>query len=271
VRPPACTAPATSASTGGAPGTRSRPGSVRVEAVGSVWLRSPLVRGGWIGSSRITARSCPSRDGGRTEMAASWPSSLPSPAGAAHFCSRRGVTPNLCPPSAFSGRERTTGRCASGWRGPSTVSSPADGLTAIDGAMLEPLGVGIHHGGNLAHLRPGTSVGVFGWPGPSASSASRSRGRRGPPARRNRPREPSAPARAARDLGPRPSRRGRREAKAILRSVGPRPRRGDRGSGGAGRGRRGRRVGRPGDGSCSPASPPTSASASRSRAPDARA
>ena len=36
-----------------------------------------------------------------------------------------------------------------------------DGLTAADGAMLEPLGVAIHTV-DLAHVRPGMSVGVFG-------------------------------------------------------------------------------------------------------------
>jgi L-iditol 2-dehydrogenase len=37
----------------------------------------------------------------------------------------------------------------------------AEGFTAADGAMLEPLGVAIHTV-DLAHVRPGTSVGVFG-------------------------------------------------------------------------------------------------------------
>jgi L-iditol 2-dehydrogenase len=36
-----------------------------------------------------------------------------------------------------------------------------EGLTATDGAMLEPLGVAIHTV-DLAHVKPGSSVGVFG-------------------------------------------------------------------------------------------------------------
>jgi L-iditol 2-dehydrogenase len=46
------------------------------------------------------------------------------------------------------------------WPTPNLFPLP-EGLTATDGAMLEPLGVAIHTV-DLAHVRPGASVGVFG-------------------------------------------------------------------------------------------------------------
>ena len=70
--------------------------------------------------------------------------------------------PNLCPTIRFSGQGDDDGSMREWMAWPERCLFPLpDGLTAADGAMLEPLGVAIHTV-DLAHVRPGMSVGVFG-------------------------------------------------------------------------------------------------------------
>jgi len=68
--------------------------------------------------------------------------------------------PEPLPRDPVLGQATTTARCASGWRGRALPLPAPEGLTAADGAMLEPLGVAIHTWTSLTSA--GTSVGVFG-------------------------------------------------------------------------------------------------------------
>lgn len=82
------------------------------------------------------------------------------PCGACELC-RQGH-PNLCPGVVFSGHGITDGALRQELPWPSDYLYPLpDGLTDADGAMLEPLGVAIH-AVDLAGLKPGMQVGVFG-------------------------------------------------------------------------------------------------------------
>ena len=70
--------------------------------------------------------------------------------------------PNLCPQVIFAGHDKTDGalREFMAWDEQCLFALP-DALTFEDGVMLEPLGVAIH-AVDLAHLKPGMRVGVFG-------------------------------------------------------------------------------------------------------------
>jgi len=70
--------------------------------------------------------------------------------------------PNLCPEVHFAGHGDVDGalREVMAWEEKCLVPLP-DSLTYADGAMLEPLGVALH-AVDLAHLRVGMTVGVFG-------------------------------------------------------------------------------------------------------------
>jgi L-iditol 2-dehydrogenase len=76
------------------------------------------------------------------------------------FCLRG--HPNLCPEVRFAGHGEVDGalREVMAWDEKCLVPIP-DSLTYADGAMLEPLGVALH-AVDLAHLRVGMTVGVFG-------------------------------------------------------------------------------------------------------------
>jgi len=82
------------------------------------------------------------------------------PCGECEHC-LRGDT-NLCPSVRFAGHSTEDGgmREFACWPARLLHQLP-DTLSDADGAMLEPLGVAIH-AVDLAHLRPGMSVGVFG-------------------------------------------------------------------------------------------------------------
>jgi L-iditol 2-dehydrogenase len=82
------------------------------------------------------------------------------PCGACEHCLRG--DPNLCPKIIFAGHGGVDGalREYMAWDINCLYQLP-DGLTDEDGAMLEPLGVAIHTI-DLAHLKVGMSVGVFG-------------------------------------------------------------------------------------------------------------
>jgi L-iditol 2-dehydrogenase len=70
--------------------------------------------------------------------------------------------PNLCEEIRFAGHGENDGglREWMAWPERCLVPLPA-GLNEADGALLEPLGVALH-AADLAHLRPGARVGVFG-------------------------------------------------------------------------------------------------------------
>jgi L-iditol 2-dehydrogenase len=70
--------------------------------------------------------------------------------------------PNLCPTIRFAGYGEDDGALSEWMAWPERCVFPLpEELSAIDGAMLEPLGVALH-AVDLAHLRPGATVGVFG-------------------------------------------------------------------------------------------------------------
>jgi L-iditol 2-dehydrogenase len=69
---------------------------------------------------------------------------------------------NLCLRIRFAGHGRQDGALREYVAWPTELLHPLpEGLTAADGAMLEPLGVAIH-AADLGHLRVGMTVGVFG-------------------------------------------------------------------------------------------------------------
>ena len=203
---------------------RPKPGPgqvlVRVEAVGLCGSDLHWFEEGGIGSNRISRPIVPGHEmAGRTEdgrLVAIEPA-LP--------CERCALCleghPNLCPTIRFSGQGDVDGSLREWMAWPERCLFPLpDGLTATDGAMLEPLGVAIHTL-DLAHVRPGSSVGVFG-AGPiglfclqvaKAAGAARlvATDLASRPHRLEAARELGAKAFAAEDGS---------EAKAILRSVG---------------------------------------------------
>ncbi len=70
--------------------------------------------------------------------------------------------PNLCPSVRFAGYGTQDGAMREWMAWPKHCLVPLpEGFTAVDGAMLEPLGVALH-AVDLAHLRTAVSVGVFG-------------------------------------------------------------------------------------------------------------
>jgi L-iditol 2-dehydrogenase len=70
--------------------------------------------------------------------------------------------PNLCEQVVFAGHANQDGALREQMTWPKKHLIPLPGaLTSADGAMLEPLGVAIH-AVDLAKLRPGMTVGVFG-------------------------------------------------------------------------------------------------------------
>ena len=114
--------------------------------IGSNWLKRPIVPG-----HEMAART---EDG---RLVAIEPA---IPCGHCPLCLEG--HPNLCPTIRFSGQDKDDGSMREWMAWPEHCLFPLpDGLTAVDGAMLEPLGVAIHTV-DLAHVRPGMSVGVFG-------------------------------------------------------------------------------------------------------------
>jgi L-iditol 2-dehydrogenase len=134
---------------------------VRVEAVGICGSDLHWFEEGSIGGTPITRPLVPGHEmAGRTEdgrLVAIDPSlscGQCAPCGEGH--------PNLCPSVRFAGYGADDGSLREWMAWPAAALVPLpEGFTAVDGAMLEPLGVAIH-AVDLAHVRPGASVGVFG-------------------------------------------------------------------------------------------------------------
>ena len=82
------------------------------------------------------------------------------PCGTCEPCSEG--NPNLCRDLRFFGTWPYDGALRERLSHPANLIHPlGESLTAVDGAMLEPLGVAIH-GVDLGHLRPGCSVSIHG-------------------------------------------------------------------------------------------------------------
>jgi L-iditol 2-dehydrogenase len=203
---------------------RPRPGPgqvlVRVEAVGLCGSDLHWFEGGGIGGDRITRPLVPGHEmAGRTEDGRLVAIEPAIPCRRCTLCLEG--HPNLCPAIRFSGHGEHDGSMREWMAWPEECLFPLpDGLTATDGAQLEPLGVAIHTV-DLAHVRPGTSVGVFGC-GPIGLFCLQVAGAAGA-ARLVATDLASRPHRleAARDLGAGAfAAEDGREAKAILRSIG---------------------------------------------------
>jgi L-iditol 2-dehydrogenase len=82
------------------------------------------------------------------------------PCGKCEYCLKG--NPNLCPSVVFAGHGDHDGALREfvAWD-KSCLHPLPDSISDVEGAMLEPLGVAIHSV-DLAHLKPGFSVGVFG-------------------------------------------------------------------------------------------------------------
>jgi len=134
---------------------------VRVEAVGLCGSDLHWYEKGGIGSNRITRPIVPGHEmAGRTEDGGLVAIEPAIPCGHCQLCLEG--HPNLCPAIRFSGQGDRDGSMREWMAWPRHNLFPLpEGLTATDGAMLEPLGVAIHTV-DLAHVRPGSSVGVFG-------------------------------------------------------------------------------------------------------------
>jgi L-iditol 2-dehydrogenase len=142
---------------------RPAPGEalVRVEAVGLCGSDIHWYEGGGIGGTRVTRPVVPGHEmAGRTEDGRLVAVDPAIPCGGCALCLEG--HPNLCPGIRFSGHGELDGSMREWMAWPTHNLFPLpEGLTATDGAMLEPLGVAIHTV-DLAHVRPGASVGVFG-------------------------------------------------------------------------------------------------------------
>jgi L-iditol 2-dehydrogenase len=134
---------------------------VRVEAVGLCGSDLHWFEEGGIGSSRIGRPIVPGHEmAGRTgdgRLVAIEPA---IPCGRCALC-LEGHS-NLCPTIRFSGQGEDDGSMREWMAWPERCLFPLPEIfTPADGAMLEPLGVALH-AVDLAHVRTGTCVGVFG-------------------------------------------------------------------------------------------------------------
>ncbi len=134
---------------------------VRVGVVGLCGSDLHWYEEGGIGSNRITRPIVPGHEmAGRTEDGRLVAIEPAIACGHCPLCLEG--HPNLCPTIRFSGQGDRDGSMREWMAWPSHNLFPLpEGLTATDGAMLEPLGVAIHTV-DLAHVKPGSSVGVFG-------------------------------------------------------------------------------------------------------------
>jgi L-iditol 2-dehydrogenase len=145
--------------------TRPSPGEgealVRVEAIGLCGSDLRYFEEGGIGGVRLTHPLVPGHEmAGRTEDGQLVAIEPAISCGRCTLCVEG--HPNLCPMIRFSGLGGDDGSLRESMAWPRRCLIPLpEGLTAADGAMLEPLGVALHTV-DLAHVRPGKTVGVFG-------------------------------------------------------------------------------------------------------------
>jgi L-iditol 2-dehydrogenase len=134
---------------------------VRVRAVGVCGSDLHWFKDGGIGDAMLTRPLVLGHEfAGTTETGERVAVDPAIPCGGCEHCVR-GDT-NLCPSVRFAGHSNEDGGMRDFVCWPERLlHSLPDALSDADGAMLEPLGVAIH-AVDLAHLRPGMSVGVFG-------------------------------------------------------------------------------------------------------------
>jgi L-iditol 2-dehydrogenase len=143
------------------PGPGEGEALVRVEAIGLCGSDLHYFEEGGIGGTRVTQPIVPGHEmAGRTEDGQLVAIEPAIACGCCVLCVEG--HPNLCPTIRFSGLGTDDGSMREwmAWPRHCLIPLPA-GLSAADGAMLEPLGVALHTV-DLAHVRPGKSVGVFG-------------------------------------------------------------------------------------------------------------
>jgi len=144
---------------------RPAPGSgealVRVEATGLCGSDLHFFEEGGIGTIRLARPTVPGHEmAGRVEDGRLVAIEPAIPCGRCALCLEG--HPNLCPEVRFSGLGPDDGSLREWMAWPRECLIPLpEGLSAVDGAMLEPFGVALH-AVDLAHVRPGASVGVFG-------------------------------------------------------------------------------------------------------------
>ena len=134
---------------------------VRVEAIGLCGSDLHFFEEGGIGGLRLERPTVPGHEmAGRTEDGQLVAIEPAIACGQCALCHEG--HPNLCPEVRFSGLGRDDGSMREWMAWPRHCLIPLpEGLTAADGAMLEPFGVALHTV-DLAHVRPGMTVGVFG-------------------------------------------------------------------------------------------------------------
>jgi L-iditol 2-dehydrogenase len=138
---------------------------VRVTAVGICgsdvhWFQEGRIGGDVIEAPLVLGHECAgvieggARDGQRVAIDPA------QPCGRCEFCEEG--SPNLCSALRFAGHAPQDGamRRYVAWPEHSLVPLP-DTMSDIEGAMLEPLGVGLYSV-DLGEVKPGMSVGVFG-------------------------------------------------------------------------------------------------------------
>jgi L-iditol 2-dehydrogenase len=144
---------------------RPRPGPgevlVRVEAVGVCGSDLHWYEEGGIGGARLTRPVVPGHEfAGTTEDGRRVAVDPAIPCEVCDLC--REGHPNLCRSIRFAGQGEDDGALREWMAWPERCLFPLpDDVPAAHGALLEPLGVAIHVV-DLAHLRPGGVVGVFG-------------------------------------------------------------------------------------------------------------
>jgi L-iditol 2-dehydrogenase len=144
---------------------RPRPGPdevlVRVEAVGICGSDLHWYEEGGIGGSRLTRPVVPGHEfAGTTEDGRRVAVDPAIPCESCDLC--REGHPNLCPSIRFAGQGEDDGALREWMAWPERCLFPLpDDVSAAQGALLEPLGVALH-AIDLAHLKPGGVVGVFG-------------------------------------------------------------------------------------------------------------
>ena len=134
---------------------------VRVEAVGICGSDLHWFDEGSIGGVPLTRPLSPGHElAGTTEDGRRVAVDPAIPCGACPCCLEG--HPNLCPSVRFAGYGEDDGALREWMAWPERcLFALPESLSAVDGAMLEPLGVALH-AVDLAHLRAGMTVGVFG-------------------------------------------------------------------------------------------------------------